>query len=103
MLLGGGANLFPRLYVSIYEAAADGDRDRVEELQKIVMHISNTIYSTGRFSSSIIKGLKCALSLEGICDDFMAEPFHRFRSEERERIKTHLLKITTEKKKYECK
>ncbi len=91
--VSGGANLFPRLYVTLYEAAARGERDRVEELQDIVMHISNTIYSTGRFSSSIIKGLKCALSLEGICDDFMAEPFHRFRQAERDSIGEHLEEI----------
>lgn len=88
--VSGGANLFPYLYVSLYEAAAGGDRDRVEELQMVIMHISNTIYATGRFSSSIIKGLKCALSLEGICDDFMAEPFHRFRRAERDRTREHL-------------
>lgn len=91
--VSGGANLFPRLYVAIYEAALRGDRDRVEELQNVVMHISSTIYSTGRFGSSIIKGLKCALALEGICNDFMAEPFHRFRDPERQRIKQHLEQV----------
>ena len=33
-----------------------------------------------------IKATKCSLSLLGICDDFMAEPFHRFRAPERERV-----------------
>ncbi len=94
--VSGGANLFPRLYVSLYEAAAAGSHRRVKELQSIVMHISNTIYSTGRFSSSIIKGLKCVLSLEGICNDFMAEPFHRFRRVERERTEKHLRAIKRE-------
>jgi 4-hydroxy-tetrahydrodipicolinate synthase len=88
--VNGGANLFPRLYVELYAAAVAGDRDRVETLHEIVMQISDTIYSTGRHSSSYLKGLKCALALEGICDDFMAEPFHRFRDAERTRVRGYL-------------
>jgi len=91
--VNGGANLFPRLYVNLYDAAVAGDRDRVAALHDVVMHISDTIYSTGRHSSSFLKGLKCALALEGICDDFMAEPFHRFRDAERDRIKAYLDRI----------
>ncbi len=78
----GGANLFPRLYVAMYEAARAGDRERMAALQAIVMEIYTRIYSTGRYGSSIIKGTKCALALLGICDDFLAEPFHRFREEQ---------------------
>jgi len=88
--VNGGANLFPRLFVELYEAARSGDRDRVETLHELVMDISDTIYSTGRHSSSFLKGLKCALALEGICGDFLAEPFHRFRDAERGRIQGHL-------------
>ncbi len=56
----------------------------------IVMAISSTVYSTGRHSSRVLKGLKCALALEGVCDDFMAEPFHRFRDPERRRIRQYV-------------
>lgn len=88
--VSGGANLFPSLYVKLYEAACAGDRDRVAELQDVVMLISDTLYSTGRHSSRVIKGLKCALAIEGVCNDFMAEPFHRFRQAERDRIRAAL-------------
>jgi 4-hydroxy-tetrahydrodipicolinate synthase len=84
--VSGGANLFPKLYVALFEAARRGDCDRVAELQAIVMTISNSIYNIGRYGSRIIKGIKCALALLDICDDFMAEPFHRFREEERRLI-----------------
>jgi 4-hydroxy-tetrahydrodipicolinate synthase len=50
------------------------------------MQISQSLYRIGRYPSSIIKGIKCALACQGICDDFMAEPFHRFRAEERARV-----------------
>jgi len=79
----GGANLVPKLYVDLYNAACSRDLPKVESLQKKVMQISTTIYSVGRYESSFLKGLKCALSCVGICNDFLAEPFHRFRRAER--------------------
>ena len=78
--VSGGANFHPRLYVDLYNAAVAKDTDAVANLHRHVMQISNTVYSVGRHGSSVIKGIKCALSLLGICDDFMAEPFHRFRA-----------------------
>ena len=91
--VNGGANLFPRLYVTLYDAAVAGNREKVEGLHDTVMHISNTVYSTGRHSSSFLKGLKCALAIEGICGDFMAEPFHCFREPERARVRGFLDEI----------
>ncbi len=86
----GGANLFPQLYVELYNAALAKDHETVKVLHEIVIQINDTIYSIGRHNSSYLKGLKCALSLMGICDDFMAEPFHRFRDAERNRVREHL-------------
>ena len=90
----GGANLFPELYVRLYEAALAGDRKRVEELHDIVMQISSTIYSIGRYGSSFLKGIKCSLALSGICNDFVAEPFHRFHESEQSQIARHLERLT---------
>lgn len=86
----GGANLFPRLYVELYEAACARQLDRVAALHARVMRLGDTIYSVGKHRSAFIKGLKCALSCLGVCDDFMAEPFHRFRASERARIESIL-------------
>jgi dihydrodipicolinate synthase/N-acetylneuraminate lyase len=86
----GGANLAPRLYVDLYEAARCGDLERVRDLHARVMRISNTIYTVGRYGSAYLKGLKCALSCLGICDDFLAEPFRRFGTAERAQIAGHL-------------
>ena len=36
--------------------------------------------------SSYLKGLKCALSLLGICSDYVAAPFHKFEQRERGKI-----------------
>lgn len=84
--VNGGANVFPELYVALNRAAAAGDMVRARALHAGVMEVSSKLYQVGRHSSAIIKGIKCALSIEGVCDDFMAEPFHRFRNEERQRV-----------------
>jgi hypothetical protein len=55
-----------------------------------VMPISSTLYRVGRHGSAFIKGLKCALNELGICDDFMAGPFHRFREPERALMRARL-------------
>ncbi len=89
----GGANLFPRLYRALYDAAVRKDLAAVARLHEQVMTISNTIYSVGRYKSSYLKGLKCALACLGVCRDFMAEPFHRFREPERRVIERHLARM----------
>jgi dihydrodipicolinate synthase/N-acetylneuraminate lyase len=86
----GGANLVPQLYVDLYNAAYSKDLSTVESLQKKVMQISKAIYGVGKYESSYLKGLKCALSCMGICNDFLAEPFHRFRRTERKVIRRHI-------------
>ncbi len=89
----GGANLFPRLYVDLHRAAAKGDTARADELQSLVLMVSQRLYRIGRHSSAIIKGLKAALRCLGICNDFMAEPFHRFRSNEQARVEESLREL----------
>ena len=80
----------------LYEAARQGDLPRARELHALVMRISGSLYRIGHHPSSIIKGIKCALACLGVCDDFMAEPFHRFRIEERQRVERHLAELESE-------
>ncbi len=89
----GGANLFPKLYVELYEAAAKGDLPRTRELQRLLLRLGREIYGVGHYASSGIKGLKCALSCLGICSDFMADPFHKFKEPERARIEKSVMAL----------
>jgi 4-hydroxy-tetrahydrodipicolinate synthase len=89
----GGANLLPELYVQLYNAACSKSLSDVEILHEKVMRLSNAIYNVGQYESSYLKGLKCALSCIGICSDFMAEPFHRFRQAERDRIEQYVKEL----------
>ncbi|MBQ1221986.1 MAG: bacterial Ig-like domain-containing protein, partial [Alistipes sp.] len=88
--VNGGANIFPELYVAMFDAAEAGDLKRVRELQRRIMQISGTIYTVGKYGSSYLKGVKCALSLLGICDDYLSWPYRKFRTEEREKIRKAL-------------
>ena len=69
--------------VHLYKNA---DMEEVRRLQEKVMQISATIYTVGQHGSSYLKGLKCALSLLGICSDYVAAPFHKFEQRERGKI-----------------
>jgi len=91
--VSGGANLFPELYVKLCEAHRAGNLVRAQDLQKQIQRVSDSFYRIGKHSSSIIKGIKCALACLGICNDFMAEPFHRFRDAERELLQSRLKEI----------
>ena len=86
--------MFPRLFVNCYQACMAGDKSKlaytisaIDELQKM--------YEIGKYASRFIKATKCALSLLGICDDFMAEPFHRFHPPERERVREIIEPLAT--------
>ncbi len=94
--VSGGANLFPKLYVAVVEAHRAGDLVRAQELQKHIQRLSDSFYRIGKYSSSIIKGIKCALACLGVCDDFMAEPFHRFRADERALVQRRVAEMEVE-------
>jgi dihydrodipicolinate synthase/N-acetylneuraminate lyase len=89
----GGANMVPRLYVDLYDAARAGRLERVRELHDRVIAISDAIYSVGEGGSSYFRSLKCALTCLGLCDDLPAEPYERFPPAEREEIRRRLRQV----------
>lgn len=89
----GGANLFPRLFVDLYAAAAARKVDRVRALQERVMHVSSLLYGVGHHNSSFVKGVKCALSLMGICSDMPAAPRMPFNAADRALIRARLVEL----------
>ena len=92
--VAGGANVFPRLFVECYKACVAKDQARILELQTAIDALQQ-IYDVGKYFSKYIKATKCCLSILGVCDDFMAEPFHRFRAPERERVQAILKSLTS--------
>lgn len=95
--INGGANMFPELYVGMYNAAKAGNLPEVLRLQQYIMQISSSIYTVGQHGSSYLKGLKCALSILGVInDDFVASPFYKFHAPEREKIRQALDRLPIE-------
>ncbi|MGV3640286.1 MAG: dihydrodipicolinate synthase family protein [Adhaeribacter sp.] len=88
--VNGGANLFPALYVALYQAALAQDLNRVAMLHGQVMEISARLYTIGRSQTRYLKGLKAALALKGLCHDALAEPHQPFRGEERRQVQAFL-------------
>jgi len=83
--VAGGANVLPRLFVECYEAKLANDDVKLAELHDRI-HDFQRIYEIGKYASKYIKATKCCLSLMGICNDFMAEPFHSFRTPQRNQV-----------------
>jgi 4-hydroxy-tetrahydrodipicolinate synthase len=86
----GGANIFPSLFVELYDASVNGDIEKIDYLRDKMIEIEEKIYNVGAHSSKYIKTIKSALSSLGICNDFVAMPFHRFDEVKTNRIKQNL-------------
>ena len=80
--VNGGAQIDPSLLVGLYDATLRGDKATVERLQARLVQLGE-IYKVGRHASTVIKGVKCALNLMGICSGELAEPLRAFNEPER--------------------
>src|SRR3954451_9484906 len=84
--VNGGANLNPKLFVDLYHAAARRDEAEISRL-KAIAEIQGRLYSiAGAGASGYLRGLKCALSVAGLCSDQMAAPFQGVSGTERAAI-----------------
>lgn len=80
--VNGGAQIDPGLLVGLYDATLRGDTATVECLQARLVQLGE-VYKVGRHASTVIKGVKCALNLMGICSGELAEPLRAFNEPER--------------------
>ncbi len=86
--VSGGANLFPSLYVAIFDAVEKGDFAEASALQKIVLEVSDRLYRAGSYGSPIIQAIKTGLAQRGICGATMSEPFLPFEAALKSRVET---------------
>lgn len=93
--VAGGANLFPRLFVNLYEAALAKDLEKIFRLREIVIQIEKKIYNISPDGSKYVKTIKSALSAMGICSDYVAQPFSAFGKEQSEQIKNNIRELGT--------
>lgn len=71
----GGANLFPKLFVALYEAVRAGDTNVALRLQARIGKLGKLLYGIGEAESSYLRGLKLGLELMGICSSTLALPY----------------------------
>lgn len=91
--VNGGANMFPKLYVALYNAAISKDLARIETLQSLVLDITTSIYTLGSYGSSYLKGLKGALATLGIIQLHIAPPFSCFDKKEMKEVVKNIKRI----------
>lgn len=88
--VAGGANIFPRLFVELYNACLKNDEHGIEELSNKVLKIDKTIYNVENSPTSSMKAIKCALSIMKICGGHMAHPLRQLDSAQCIRVQNHL-------------
>ncbi len=89
----GGANIFPEVFVQLYEASLNDETEQISTLIKKLNWIKDNIYNAGESDSKYFKSIKCALSAMDICNDYVAMPFRKFNSEQKEKIVKNLEEI----------
>jgi len=88
--VSGGANLYPSLYVALYNAAKARDFELALELHNRVLAVAQRIYSVCGY----LRALKCALEEAGLCSALPAEPLCVPGEAERTRIRTALEELS---------
>lgn len=86
----GGANMFPRLYVDLYKAAARGDLPRARQLHDQVIRIASSLYTLPGHGAPVIAAFKGVLGVWGMCRDVLAEPFGPLSEDHRRQLRRRL-------------
>ncbi|MFC4094268.1 dihydrodipicolinate synthase family protein [Euzebyella saccharophila] len=77
-VVAGGANIFPNLFVQLYEASINKDLETVARLRHKVLQLQNSIYMLDDSPTNSIRAIKSSLSVMGICSDQMVPPLESF-------------------------
>ena len=82
----GGANMFPELFVKLYQAIIDNQRSQAKKCRSMwcVSRKPSTPWALRKRAT--FAGSRLALAELGVCGDTPAEPFGPFSEEERARI-----------------
>lgn len=90
----GGANVWPRLFVDLYESLVAGNGGRVAALV-IQAKLLSQIYEVGTMPGRIVVGIKAALAARGICRAAVASPFEQLDEGQHRRIRDIVASLPT--------
>lgn len=88
--VSGGANVFPRLYTGLYAAWQARDEAQVEGLAARVLQVEEQFYAVGDAESGLVRGLKAALAVQGICSPALVRPYLPASAEEQQMVRERL-------------
>lgn len=88
--VAGGANIFPELFVNLYNASMAKDLVTIARIKEQIIWLCNTIYQVSASAARITISFKTALSIMGICSDEMALPLLKLEAADREKISLYL-------------
>ena len=88
-----GANLWPRTFKRMYEAAKAGDVAEVRRLQEITTTSSYLLYGFGAGQIGFLKGVKAALAEMGLIRNVLSAPFAPFKGAELKPVREGLKKL----------
>jgi 4-hydroxy-tetrahydrodipicolinate synthase len=88
--MAGGSNVWPRLFVALYEAAAAHDVARVAAIHQQAVQFDTAVYRSAAEPANPVRGLKCALSMIGICSSDLTPPLRPYSREERFLVEKYL-------------
>jgi 4-hydroxy-tetrahydrodipicolinate synthase len=86
----GGANLFPDLFVALFNACTARNEEEIERLNAKVAAMGASIYDSTDGEYRYIRGLKYALFAMGLCSDLPAWPYLPADAQLRKAIDIHL-------------
>ncbi|WP_291788153.1 dihydrodipicolinate synthase family protein [Cecembia sp.] len=92
--VSGGANLFPKLYTRLFEAAKAKDWKTMQRIQPLILEISKRIYGRGEKSYGYFQGLKVAMEKLGICGSQLASPLLKINPDLEADIQSAIIKIS---------
>lgn len=91
--VNGGANLFPGIYVDLFNSFKNGNKEEVGRLQKWIYEISENIYHLSQEPTAYLQGLKAAMSLKGLCKNVLLFPLQRLKSSQVTKLEKRLMEI----------
>ena len=94
--VSGGANLYPQLFVSQYNAAKKGDTKTVQQNLKIMRAIHQQLYGLSSYGSSFLRSLKTAMAAKGICKNVLLPPYFPFKGKEVRSVKKAVIALEKE-------
>ncbi|MBN1132180.1 MAG: dihydrodipicolinate synthase family protein [Bacteroidales bacterium] len=84
--VNGGGNIFPGLYVKMYEAALARDSDAMKYYQEIIERVYKSLYEVPDTPMGTVVALKYVLSAKAICKGKMVLPVYEELSNNQKKI-----------------